>query len=399
MPKLTSNPLTDLIIRKAKAIDVRYDLYDSTMRGLGLRVATSGTKSWFVMRRVNGRNTRYTIGRYPEVGLSEARTEAAGHLVGMSKGATPKGPQSEIFNVVLEEWFLRDQANNKSIEQVRNALNYHALPAFKGQSILSIGKKDILRLIDRISDSGAQTQANRVLAFLRRFFNWCIERDLLTTNPTAGVKMKPETSRDRVLNFVEIDLLLSATTEIGYPFGPMTKILLLTGQRLKEVAEASWSEIDMDRREWIIPSARTKNSRQHIVPLSEPVFETLQSLPRIAGQDWLFSTNQVRPISGFSKAKRRIDAATGIQNWTFHDLRRSFATHVTEKLGVSPVVVDKIQNHVSGTVRGVSATYQRGEYLEQRKAALEAWGEFVWSRSDVGKAKPHRQLYLVSTES
>ncbi len=381
MPKLTPKPLTEMSIRKAKAKPARYDVFDGMVRGFGLRVSTAGSKSWFVMRRVNGRNTRYTFGRYPEIGLSDARKQALDLLAGMSKGDTPKEAQSDIFDVVLEEWFLRDQAKNKSVGQVRGALEYHVLPVLQGRPITAIQKKDILRIVDRIADSGARTQANRVLAFMRRFFNWCIERDLLVANPTAGIKLAAGKSRDRVLNLDEIRLLLSVLKEVGYPFGPMTKILLLTGQRLKEVAEASWSEIDIERREWIIPSARTKNGRQHIVHLSAPVLEALKSLPRIEGQDWLFSTNQVRPVSGFSKAKSRIDDATGIQDWTFHDLRRSFATHTTERLGISTVVVDKIQNHLSGSVRGVTATYQRGEYLEQRRQALDAWGEEFFSKN------------------
>ena len=87
-------------------------------------------------------------------------------------------------------------------------------------------------------------------------------------------------------------------------------------------------------------------------------------------------------MSGFSKAKKRIDLLSGVDNWRFHDLRRSFATYTTEKLEIPPVVIDKVLNHVSGAVKGVAAIYQRGEYLEQRREALQAWGDYL---EDLGK--------------
>jgi len=103
----------------------------------------------------------------------------------------------------------------------------------------------------------------------------------------------------------------------------------------------------------------------------------IQELPRFEEQPWLFSTTGKGPVKGFSKAKVKFDKESGVTGWTFHDIRRSFATHATERLGISPVVVDKVQNHVTGALRGVAAVYQRGEYLEQRKAAMSAWAEFL----------------------
>ena len=157
----------------------------------------------------------------------------------------------------------------------------------------------------------------------------------------------------------------------------MIKLLILTGQRLNEVATAPWSEFDLDKAVWKLPGSRTKNGRAHVVHLSQTAIGILNHLPKIDGSDWLLTTTGTTPISGFSKAKKKLDVISGISDWTFHDLRRSFATHVTETLGYSPVVVDKILNHVSGSVKGVAAIYQRGEYLEERKIALEKWDTFV----------------------
>ena len=378
MPKLVSKAFTNLAVRKARPKDKRYDLYDAALRGFGVRVATSGTKSWFVMRRVNGRMVRYSLGRYPEYSLTEARAAAAAALKRMTEGEHPHADKAAMFDEVLEEWLVRDQAKNRSVGNVRNAVAKHVLPAFGGRSIDSIRKADVLRLIDKIVDSGAPVQANRVLAYLRRLFNWSIARDLLRNNPAAGVKAPAkEVSRERVLSLDELQALMGAATRIGYPWGSMVKLLVMTSQRLEEVASAPWLEFDLERAEWSIPGSRTKNGRPQLVHLSGAALSVIQELPRFEEQPWLFSTTGIGPVRGFSKAKVKFDKESGVTGWTFHDIRSSFATHATERLGISPVVVDKVQNHVTGALRGVAAVYQRGEYLEQRKAAMSAWAEFL----------------------
>jgi integrase len=184
---------------------------------------------------------------------------------------------------------------------------------------------------------------------------------------------------------LDVGELLSLWTiegNLNYPWGAILKLLMLTGARLKEVSEVTWDEISLEEQIWSIPSSRTKNSRPHQIHLSTQAIQILRSLPSVKDQSFLFSTNGVRPVSGFSKAKKRIDLLSGVDNWRFHDLRRSFATYTTEKLEIPPVVIDKVLNHVSGAVKGVAAIYQRGEYLEQRREALQAWGDYL---EDLGK--------------
>lgn len=385
MPKLVDKPLTDATARKAKPSEKRYDLYDALLRGFGLRVAVSGTKTWFVMRRINGRMVRATVGRYPELSLAEAREKATGMLARMAEGEHPKASGGPAFVDTLKEWLIRDQGKNRSVDDVRSAMETHVVPILVAYRLADVRKRDILRIIDRVDDRGAPVQANRVLAYLRRLFNWCVERDLLESNPAAGIKgPAKEKSRERVLSRVELRAVVQACESIGYPWGPMVMLLVLTGQRLVEVANITWDEVDLDKAEWSLPGSRTKNGRPHSVHLSEPALALLQSLPRVDGQPWLFSTTGRGPVKGFSKAKKRFDRETGIKGWQFHDLRRSFATHATETLGISPVVVDRVLNHVSGAVKGVAAVYQRGQYLDDRRRALEAWGQFVMA--DVGTA-------------
>ena len=378
MPKLVQQSLTELTIRKAKPADKRYDLFDASARGLGLRVAISGTKSWFIMRRFNGRMLRITFGRYPEISLANARLKVPEVLREMADGRTQGQRKTDLFKIVLEEWLKKDQAKNKSVHQVKMAMYLHALPALGNMSVTSITKRDVNKMIDKVVDAGSPVAANRILAYMKRFFSWCKERDILDQSPVEAIKLpSKENDRDRVLNLGEIKSFWISCDKMGYPWGPIFQLLLLTGARLKEISQASWSEISISDRILDLPGSRTKNERAHQIQLSVQTLKILLSLPKIEGQDFLFSTNGKTPVSGFSKVKKRLDILCGVANWRFHDLRRSFATHSSEKLSVSPVIVDKILNHRTGQVRGVTAVYQRGEYLAERREALQKWGDYI----------------------
>lgn len=386
MPKLALQPLTELAIRKAKPADKRYDIFDASVRGLGLRVATSGTKSWFIMRRFKGRMLRSTFGRYPDMTLAQARQKAPEVLADMADGSPQGQRKADPFKVVLEEWLKKDQEKNKSFQQVRIAMYRHALPALGNMPLGSITKRDLNNLIDKIVQDGSPVAANRVLAFIKRFFSWCRERDILEQSPAETIKPpSSEKIRDRVLTLSEIKSIWIACNQIGYPWGPIFQLLLLTGARLREISEASWNEVSIADGTLDLPASRTKNGRPHQIHLANQALKIFQNLPRTDGQNLLFTTNGETPVSGFSKIKKRLDVVSSVTDWRFHDLRRSFATHSTEKVGISPVITDKILNHATGQVRGVAAVYQRGEFLRERQTALQEWANFLENTVTDGK--------------
>ena len=142
------------------------------------------------------------------------------------------------------------------------------------------------------------------------------------------------------------------------------------------------SEVDLDQSIWMLPADRSKNGKPHAIHLSSEARRILAAIPQVMDSGWVFTTTGRGPVSGFSQAKKRLDKASGVSDWTFHDIRRSFATYLTEKLGVSPVVVDRILNHVSGTVTGIAAVYQRGQYLSDRKKALQVWSDYIQDLGD-----------------
>ena len=193
-----------------------------------------------------------------------------------------------------------------------------------------------------------------------------------------------------MLSDAEIGVFWRGTEQLGNPFGPVFRLLLLTAQREIEVAGMRWSEFDNadDPKIWTIPGERSKNGKPHMVHLGALALEIIKAVPKIKGQDdLLFSGNGKTPVSGFSSAKARLDRhmlklmQEGCEDarlapWVLHDLRRTATTGMAG-LGIAPHVADRVLNHQAGTIRGVAAVYNRFEYLTERKAALESWGRYI----------------------
>jgi integrase len=181
----------------------------------------------------------------------------------------------------------------------------------------------------------------------------------------------------------EVRAFWRACGEVGFPFGPLGKLLLLTGQRLREVAEMTAGEIDLDQRLWTLPRERSKNDEAHAVPLSDAALEVIESLPRIRGpKGYLFTTTGQTPVSGFSRARGKIDKAMGSPpHWTFHDLRRTAASGMA-RLNIALPVIEKVLNHRSGSFAGIVGVYQRHDFADKKREALETWGRFVASLVD-----------------
>jgi len=412
--------LTDLFCERVKPpASGRAEYFDANFGGLALRVTDSGHKSFSVHYRMNGKLRRYTLGQFPAMKPAQARREASAVLELARAGADPtaakkalrytRPPEADTFKAIAEDYLARHMAKNTAAAtfvEAKRTLDCDVLPKWGARPIATITRRDVIELIDGISGRGARIQANRVQARLRAMFNWAVEKGRLDVSPMEGMKLTTkERPRDRALSDSEIRWLWAAIDEVGWPFGGLTKLLLLTAQRRDEVAGMEWSEIDLDKRTWTLPREKAKNNRVHEIQLSEAAISVLESLPRI-GTRYVFTTTGDVPIAGFSRAKRRIDAAmitarrkelslvgpdsehrkmrglpnrslpVDVPNWTFHDLRRTAATGMA-RLNIAPHVVDKVLNHVSGTIRGVAAVYNRFDYLNERRQALDLWGRFV----------------------
>jgi integrase len=142
-----------------------------------------------------------------------------------------------------------------------------------------------------------------------------------------------------------------------------------------------WSQLDLNEAVWTIPASVAKNGRAHEVPLSMTALDIIQSLPRFVGSDLVFTTTGVSPISGFGRAKDRLDFLMETDEWRLHDLRRTVASGMA-RLGVAPHVIEKVLNHVSGEISGVAAVYNRHGYNTEKREALQIWSDFVSSLND-----------------
>ncbi len=245
------------------------------------------------------------------------------------------------------------------------------------RDIREIQRPDILELMDGAIERGAAYQANRIHSNLRKLFNWCVERGIVETSPVTGIKPPTrEQARDRVLKDEEIQSLLRACANEPYPYRQFVPLLLATAQRRGEVSKMRWSEIDIDAKVWVIPAELSKNGKPHVVPLNDYALCLLGEVPRFVDCDWVFTTTRRAPISGFSKALRNIHAKSDTGEWRFHDLRRTAASGMA-RAGVAPYVVEKVLNHISGTISGVAAVYNRYGYDAERRDALDKWGRFL----------------------
>jgi integrase len=389
--------LTDLFVAKvaAPAKGRRVEYFDTTFPALALRVTDSGHKSWSLFYRHGGRLRRWTIGSYPAFDPAAARKAASSALHRLAEGVDPgeekrvrrlaPKPLANDFASVAREYLERQVRRNTAASTYRETariIEQDVIPEWGRRPIGSILRRDVIALVDRKVAAGAEVQANRVLARVRTLFAWAVGKDLIGANPCDGVKPPTkERARDRVLSETEIAAFWAATGELDWPFGPLFRLLLLTAQRRDEVATVEWAEVDIEKRLWSLPREKAKNDQGHDVHLSAQALGILGPLPRVAG-GLVFSTNGRTAVSGFSRAKERLDAlmtkALGreIEPWILHDLRRTATTGMA-RLKFPPHVVDRVLNHTSGTIRGVARVYNRFDYLEERKAALEAWGRAV----------------------
>lgn len=388
--------LTDLFVAKVAApAKGRVEYFDTTFPALALRVSDKGHKSWSLFYRHGGRLRRWTIGRYPAFDPAAARKAASSALHRLVEGIDPgeekrarrnaPKPLAEDFASVARQYLTQQVKRNTAASTYRETariIEQDVIPEWGRRPIGSILRRDVIALIDKKVAAGAEVQANRVLARLKTLFGWAVGKDLIGANPCDGVKPPTkEKARDRVLGEDEIRAFWAATGELDWPFGPLFRLLLLTAQRRDEVATMAWDELPFEKRLWSLPREKAKNDQGHDVHLSAQALDILAALPRVAG-GLVFSTNGRTAVSGFSRAKERLDvimataAGREIEPWILHDLRRTATTGMA-RLKFPPHVVDRVLNHTSGTIRGVARVYNRFDYLDERKAAIEAWGRAV----------------------
>lgn len=407
MPKVK---LTDAACQRLQPPQTgQTEYFDAAYPGLALRVSSRGVRSWVYFGRVNGKLKRATLGRYgkdaPALSLAAARRRAGEVEQEMAAGVDPAKAKREarreadrdLIETVVAEWLKRDQAGNRSHDDVKRLIERNVLPKWRGRKIQQISRRDAVELIDNIADRGAMTLARRTHAHLHRLFRWSVARGIIEVNPMADLpKPGKEVRRDRVLSDAELAEVWAATDAIGWPFGPAIQLLILTGARRNEIAALTWDEVDCAEALIRLEGARTKNGEPRTIPLSPEALALLEQLPKVepvkGAPAYVFTTTGRTPASGWPRAKRRIDdliakarekraeetgsEAAVMPGWRIHDLRRTVATGM-QRLGERLEVIEAVLGHISGSRAGIVGVYQRHAFEPEKRLALKAWAKHV----------------------
>jgi integrase len=394
--KLTQRAIASLALPRGKTDHIEPD---DEIPGFGYRLRASGSRTWTFQYQLGAKQRRMTLGSYPAITPTQARATAANLHAAVRLGRDPAAEKAEgrarageTFKAALTQFLSRKKAQLKprSYLEIERHLVVHAKP-LHSFPVAAIGRRSFAALLSELTTTHTPRVADSVRTSLMTFLGWALREGLIETNPVVGTNVNgsaAERARDRVLSTDELKLLWAALADDQY--GAIVKLLLLTAQRRDEIAGIMWQEMDAGAVRLTLPPARTKNKRQHVVPLSTPALAILQAQPQRASVNGkpreLVFGNGAAGFSGWSKAKAQLDsrlrAANGgkpLKPWRLHDLRRTAATGMAERLNILPHVIEAALNHVSGHKSGVAGVYNRARYEREVRAALDLWAGHVMS--------------------
>lgn len=416
---LNKHMIDALIVRARSVSGKQFELIDDRETGLRIR-AGERSATWLLSTRLhNGKRSRIKLGVWPSMGISDARKAAQSKKLEVSEGIDPNEAKREAVRQaalaaaarrtlrdVLDQYQAAKLVQLRAGDGVRRALDGPSgvLRTFADREITSIDRADIAEAV-RKHALKSPIAANRGLAYARAFFNWCVGEAILGANPAITIK-KPskERQRSRCHSLDELREIWEAAGTLGYPFGPFYRLLILIPMRREEIAAMPLSELDLGSDDapgdaiWTLPAERTKRENALRVPLSAAarsiIKNTIADPDRPEDCGFVFSMTGDTPVSGFTKAKRRLDAAilaarkesaessgskaVPMPHWTIHDLRTTFSTQACDALGIDMAVADRILNHVAtATTSKIVRIYNQSELFEPRKLALAKWAELV----------------------
>lgn len=389
----------------------RMEIEDEVCPGLLLRVTPRGVKSFSVIYRVPGeggvslkgrllagKQHRITLGSIPLLGLKDARDQARRIIQAATEGRDPRHERREknlirhanTFDAVFRRFIdLEIKPNVRAWANVDGVLRRHVLQEWSDTPLTDIRRSDIHELLDGLIERGRKGTAREVRKHLSRFFNWAVDREIIQDSPVHGLKrgdLETNEEAGRALSDTELRFIWSSTHALGYPFGALYRLLMLTGQRRNEWANASRSEIDSEQRIFEVPKRRYKGRRDHIVPLSDEVWSIFNSLPSWGeGEYYVLSSRDGKaPVSGFSKTKARLDEyvltamrqndpGAQLTRYRIHDFRVTCETRLAN-LGFNQEVRDAVLGHAK---LGLQKTYNKHDYLEEKRTALAAYAKHL----------------------
>jgi integrase len=393
MRRNLSDRLLQALARSGKPIEV----WDQQLHGFGCRIQQGGGVTFFAMRRLRGAGRpqplRLTIGPYPLLSLAEARGRARLMLRDLYDGVDPRHREAErrqaeaaarssTVVAVAEEFISKHVRQARTARAIELRIRRELMARWGDRPIASITRANVVSMVDQIAESGHHESARATLKVAKRLFTWAVGRGYLTASPAESIRAKDLLAvakpRQRVLSDIELALVWRAAGE-GVE-GVFIRTLLLLGQRLRETAHATWSELNLDRALWTIGAERMKSEETHTVPLPTMAVELLRSLPRLASCDYVFTAKGERPLTDPARTKKRLDARVTALNggvplelWTFHDLRRTFRTGLST-LKIDPHIAELAIAHRRA---GIARTYDLHRYDLEKRRAFGHWAAHV----------------------
>lgn len=352
-------------------------LWDDTIKGFGLRVTDKDVRSFFFegRQKLSKKTKQVKIGRAGEMSASKARENAAELSRLFRSGDYEKLAQKRQGNNSISSAVERYLSvgllgtSSAHIANVKRHLLVEFCKNFGTQCVQDLTRQQTMSFVNDVKLKISPDASLKRFRSLTAFFNYLVNEGTLEMSPLAGTKPPASpTSRDRVLALDELRAIWEAADALSPTWRAFIRLLMLTGQRRNEVAGLHVNEIDGDW--WTLPANRSKNSLPNKIFLAPNAKGLLPNPNKASGL--FFTHNSKTSVSGFSRTIMTLRSAAGFSNWTLHDFRRSFSTHLHE-MGHPPHIIEACINHVSGAKSGVAGIYNKAEYLEQRELAFRAW--------------------------
>ncbi|API58791.1 hypothetical protein BSL82_05270 [Tardibacter chloracetimidivorans] len=408
--------------RKGPQIELR----DLREPGLRFRAGERSAKWSLMIRLHTGERSRIALGSWPALSINDARAAAREARRKVEEGRNPNEERRNLAREaqirarsrkalvqMLDQYEREVLSHHRRGDQTRRALDGKEglLRTLQARNVKEITRDEIQELLKRRAKR-SPISANRQLAYAKAFFNWCVSEGVIESNPIASLRRPvPERTRERYHSVQELRDIWAAAGDLGYPFGPLCRLLIVLPMRRDELAGLLVNELTLqgDEPQWVLPSERTKRAnalRVPLLPMARSIITSaLGDADRLKESAYLFTTTGETPVSGFAKAKRRLDGAVEKHReemaakqgrevepmlpWTIHDLRTTFNTIACERLKIDANVADRILNHVAtATTSKIMRVYNRSELFEERKRALRLWEQ--WLEKEVVAAAVNR---------
>jgi integrase len=362
VPKIA---LTDVTIRALKPPERGQTMYFDTaanIRGFALRVSSGGTKTFVLMTGPENKRRREVLGRYPDISLQQARIQA--RRVSSQLTLNERPTETLLLKDALALYFVTHcmALSEAHRIEVKRTLRTHLLPPLERKLVADINVGDLTKILDPLSSS-TPSEANHTYSNIKTFLNWFVRRGLITYSPLARLTRPAKLNdRDRTLSDEELKAIYIAAQKLGYPFGTIVLLAIHSGLRRANIAGLQWEWITPDAI--TIPATDAKGDKKFVLP--NLVNDILQLIPNTS--PYLFPSEAGTPFSAFSKSKKKLDALCNVENWTLHDLRRTFRTNLSKWRCCSIDIAERLIDHAPASK--IEGIYDRWHYFPEMKEAL-----------------------------